>query len=83
MNQIDFEPEELNQYYEQSLLVFFFQMTLCVMFIRSMGGNSIEKPDFAMNLVRFMCGFICHLFILPEVKLGMDMIESIMYKDKH
>ena len=31
-----------------------------------------------MNLVRFMCAFICHLIILPEVVLSIEMIEFII-----
>ena len=69
-------PQMAKELYLKSTIAFIFQCLLGLLFWSSSKGlGSINVGDMNMNCTRLLCVFLLHFIIIPEIKLGLQMLQ--------
>jgi hypothetical protein len=65
----------INTLYKQAFLINTVQISLIVLYFMSARQRPFPDSEYSDYMARFLCAFVLHLMVIPEIKTGMQMIQ--------
>lgn len=62
---------KIQKFYSYSALIFSIQIALITLYWKSNWNQSVPNSDWSLYMSRFLCAFVLHLMIIPEIKQGL------------